>query len=125
MATQLGARANRVVEESAGQLHPLGRSGQFREQLAATRRAANLGYLFGIQGDGQCLGESGFRAGAVGCRAVFVGSGTGIPCSLGDNYRSGRVEHTARGEFESDGRSSEQLGIQRQPRRIDPLVQGV
>ena len=107
LAAQLGAGTNRVVEESAGQLHPLGRSGQFREQFTATRRAANLGHLLCVQGDGQCLGESGFCVGAVGPRTVFVGRRTRIPCRLGDDYRSGRVENTARGEFESNRGSSE------------------
>jgi len=94
-------------------LHPLGRGGEFREQFTATGRAANFGHLLCIQGDGQCLGKSGFCIGAVGRRTVFVGGRARIPCSLGDDYRSGRVETAARGEFESDRGSSKQLGIQR------------
>ena len=48
-----------------------------------------------------------------------------MPCSLGDDNRSGRVDHTARGELESDRGSPEQLGIQRQSRGVDSLMQGV
>ena len=120
---QLPARPDGVVVESPGQLDAPAGGVQLVEHPRPLGCGLDLGDVLGVERGDQRgrevgLGERPLVGLEVAGGARLMGRGR-------EHHAGRRVEQLRRGELEADRRTPQQLGVEGEPRGVDPAVQVV